>query len=147
MGNGTMVSYGPSALDRGILHRNGQKPREYPLNRGSLVIDLFKPVSAIVDLLPNAGGHANEQVTALLLEELGVTCRTQEVLLTKFLRPMQRTTILLIEHNLNFVMRVCDLITVLDSGEKIAEGSPEEIQNNQKVIDAYIGIKRKVREK
>ena len=76
------------------MHRNGQKPGEYPLNRGSLVIDLFKPVRAIVDLLPNAGGHSNEHVTALLSEELGVTCRTQEVLGSKFLRPIQRTTIL-----------------------------------------------------
>jgi branched-chain amino acid transport system ATP-binding protein len=63
------------------------------------------------------------------------------------LRSSQNLTILLIEHNLNFVMRICDLITVLDSGEKIAEGSPEEIQNNQKVIDAYIGIKRKESQK
>ncbi len=51
----------------------------------------------------------------------------------------QGTTIVVIEHNMDVVMHLCTRIAVLDSGEKIAEGSPEEIQNNQKVIDAYFG--------
>jgi branched-chain amino acid transport system ATP-binding protein len=51
----------------------------------------------------------------------------------------QGTTIIVIEHNMDVVMNLCARIVVLDSGEKIAEGSPREIQNNQKVIDAYFG--------
>jgi len=51
----------------------------------------------------------------------------------------QGTTIVLIEHNMDVVMNLCTRIVVLDTGEKIAEGSPQEIQNNQKVIDAYFG--------
>jgi branched-chain amino acid transport system ATP-binding protein len=51
----------------------------------------------------------------------------------------QGTTIIVIEHNMDVVMNLCTRIVVLDSGEKIAEGSPKEIQNHQKVIDAYFG--------
>ncbi|HEY6968304.1 MAG TPA: ABC transporter ATP-binding protein [Candidatus Angelobacter sp.] len=48
-------------------------------------------------------------------------------------------TIMYVEHDMKAVMSVCDRITVLDFGQKLAEGKPEEIQNNDAVIKAYLG--------
>ena len=54
-------------------------------------------------------------------------------------RDEQKVSVLLIEHDMSVVMRASERITVLDQGELIAEGGPDDIRNNQRVVEAYLG--------
>jgi len=80
----------------------------------------------------------------LLLDEPAAGMNPQETdELTAFIGEIRKNfnmTIFLIEHHMNLVMDISDRIYVLDFGKLIAEGTPEEIQNNKRVIDAYLGV-------
>jgi len=79
----------------------------------------------------------------LLLDEPAAGMNPQETMelaeLLQVLRKKYSLTIFLIEHDMKFVMRVCERIKVLDYGISIAEGTPAEIQSNPEVIKAYLG--------
>jgi branched-chain amino acid transport system ATP-binding protein len=54
-------------------------------------------------------------------------------------RDEKEVSILLIEHDMSVVMRVSERVTVMDRGEKISEGTPDEVRNDQRVVEAYLG--------
>jgi branched-chain amino acid transport system ATP-binding protein len=79
----------------------------------------------------------------LLLDEPAAGMNPNEILrLMEFIRWLREEfdlTILLIEHQMPLVMGICERIVVLDFGATIAEGTPREIQNNPRVLEAYLG--------
>jgi branched-chain amino acid transport system ATP-binding protein len=84
-------------------------------------------------------------VEILLLDEplTGLNEEEISVLLGKLKQlQSQGVSILLIEHHMKAVMAFCDRIIVINFGQKIAEGTPQEISANPAVIDAYLGCKR-----
>ena len=80
----------------------------------------------------------------LLLDEPAAGMNPLETIeLAEFINEIRSThnlTIFLIEHHMDLVMRISDYIYVIDFGSEIAQGVPKEIQSNQRVIDAYLGV-------
>ncbi|NCC81166.1 MAG: ABC transporter ATP-binding protein [Clostridia bacterium] len=114
-------------------------------------VDLEKEAGELATSLPYGKQRRLEIARALattpkllLLDEPAAGMNPQESIeLMNFIakiRDQFSLTILMIEHHMQVVMGICEKITVLDYGQSIAIGNPEEIQNNQRVIEAYLGV-------
>ncbi|MBR2382311.1 MAG: ABC transporter ATP-binding protein [Anaerotignum sp.] len=115
------------------------------------ILDLYDVRDEIASSLPYGKQRHLEiaralatEPTLLLLDEPAAGLNPQETdELTAFIRDVRdkfNLTIFMIEHHMNLVMDISDWIYVIDFGKQIANGTPAEIQNNQRVIDAYLGV-------
>ncbi|MBF8258499.1 MAG: High-affinity branched-chain amino acid ABC transporter ATP-binding protein LivG [Actinobacteria bacterium] len=145
------IGYGPlSALWRGGKYREGEREiRNKTLDLLAL-FSLQVRKDEIARNLPYGDQKRLEIARAvasgpkvLLLDEPAAGMNPSEVrALTDFLLEIRRRfdlTILLIEHQMRLAMGICERLVVLDFGEVIAEGTPNEIRNDPRVVEAYLG--------
>lgn len=115
------------------------------------ILDLYDVKDEIASSLPYGKQRHLEiaralatEPTLLLLDEPAAGLNPQETdELTAFIQRIRdqfHLTVFMIEHHMNLVMDISDRIYVIDFGKMIASGTPNEIQNNQNVIDAYLGV-------
>ena len=136
-----------------IVISNQKKAEEANVKRSAEIIEFLGLGDEIDSLASNLShGHQRQLGVAmalatepelLMLDEpvAGMNSGEKAVMvgMVKKIRDEWGVTVLLVEHDMRTVMNLCDRITVIDFGEKLAEGTPDEIKNNDKVIEAYLG--------
>jgi branched-chain amino acid transport system ATP-binding protein len=141
-------------------HRYGRSPRMLRLRRFDRAVrERADALLELVDLVDVAGRPASDLNMGSLrrLEAARALASEPEILLldepaagigADGIRPLARliekigaggTTVLLVEHHVGFALALCDRVVVLDEGRKIAEGAPDEIRSDERVIEAYLG--------
>jgi branched-chain amino acid transport system ATP-binding protein len=138
---------------KSFLRTPAAKNEETQARKEVLEILEFTGLSAVKDQLAQNLPHGHQKIlsvcialathpTLLLLDEplTGMHPEETEEMMRVIRRIRDRgITIILVEHNIDAVMRLCDRIVVLNQGRKIAEGLPLEIRNHRDVIEAYLG--------
>lgn len=117
----------------GLTHRANALPKNLPYGeqkRVELARALACPVKVLLLDEPTTGMNPTESETML---ELIQSLRQRGI------------AILLVEHNMRVVMGISDIVTVMNFGQVIAEGTPTEVCNDERVIEAYLGEKRDAR--
>ena len=133
-----------------LSHKEEKRMREDSLEL-LRIVDLYDVRGEIASSLPYGKQRHLEIARALatepkllLLDEPAAGMNPQETdELTAFIRRIRddfKLTVFMIEHHMNLVMDISDRIYVIDFGKQIAEGTPAEIQNDRRVIDAYLGV-------